>query len=75
MLTTHEAFNKTKRCQQIAVGSIYEVFLEIKIEILFDKSEIHVQTQQPCKHKYRGTKTCSAENKICNKINTTHGQT
>ena len=48
-------------------------FLEIKIEILFDKSEIHVQTQQPCKHKYRGTKTCSVENKICNKINTAHG--
>ena len=45
MLTTHEAFNKTKRCQQIAVGSIYEVFfLEIKIEILFDKREIHVKT-------------------------------
>ena len=66
-------FNKTKRCQQIAVGSIYKVFFEIKIEILFDKREIHVQTQQPCKHKYRGTKTCSAENKICNKINTAHG--
>ena len=66
-------FNKTKRCQQIAVGSIYKVFFEIKIEILFDKREIHVQTQQPCKHKYRGTKTSSAENKICNKINTAHG--
>ena len=75
MLTTYEAFNKTKQCQQIAVGSTYEVFFlfNIKIEILFDKREIHVQTQQPCKHKYRGTKTCSAENKICNKINTAHG--
>ena len=48
-------------------------FLEIKIEILFDKREIHVQTQQPCKHKYSGTKTCSTGNKICNKINTAHG--
>ena len=48
-------------------------FFGITIEILFDKREIHVQTQQPCKHKYRGTKTCSAENKICNKINTAHG--
>ena len=47
MLTTREAFNKTKRCQQIAVGDIYKVFFfffEIKIEILFDKREIHVQT-------------------------------
>ena len=77
MLTNHEAFNKAKQCQKIAVGSIYKVFFffffEIKIEILFDKREIHVQTQQPCKHKYKGTKTCSAENKICNKINTAHG--
>ena len=48
MLTTHEAFNKTKRCQQIAVGSIYEgfFFFEIKIEILFDKREIHVKTHK-----------------------------
>ena len=47
MLITREEFNKTKRCQQIAVGSIYEVFFflfEIKIEILFDKREIHVKT-------------------------------
>ena len=78
MLTTREAFNKTKRCQQIAVGSTYEVFFfffffQIEIDILFYKREIHVQTQQPCKHKYRGTKTCSAENKICNKINTAQG--
>ena len=48
-------------------------FFQIEIDILFDKREIHVQTQQPCKHKYRGTKTCSAENKICNKINTAQG--
>ena len=48
MLTTCEEFNKTKRCQQIADGSIYKVFFffffEIKIEILFDKREIHVKT-------------------------------
>ena len=64
--------NDAKKLQLVV---FMKFFLEIKIEILFDKSEIHVQTQQPCKHKYRGTKTCSAENKICNKINTTHGQT
>ena len=47
MLTMHEEFNKTKRCQQIADGGIYKVFFfffEIKIEILFDKREIHVKT-------------------------------
>ena len=45
MLTMHEEFNKTKRCQQIADGGIYKVFfLEIKIEILFNKREIHVKT-------------------------------
>ena len=48
MLTTREAFNKTKRCQQIAIGSIYKVFyfyfFEIKIEILVNKREIHVKT-------------------------------
>ena len=48
MLTNHEAFNKAKQCQKIAVGSIYKVFFffffEIKIEILFDKREIHVKT-------------------------------
>ena len=50
MLTNREAFNKAKQCQKIVVGSIYEVFFlffffEIKIEILFDKREIHVQTR------------------------------
>ena len=49
MLTNREAFNKAKQCQKIVVGSIYEVFFlffffEIKIEILFDKREIHVKT-------------------------------
>ena len=51
MLTTCEAFNKTKRCQQIAIRSIYKVlffifyfFFEIKIENLFDKREIPVKT-------------------------------
>ena len=47
MLTTRKVFNKTKRCQQIAVGNIYKVFFsffEIKIEMLFDKREIHVKT-------------------------------
>ena len=46
MLTNHEAFNKAKQCQKIAVGSIYKVFffLEIKIEILVDIREIHVKT-------------------------------
>ena len=48
MLTMHEEFNKTKRCQQIADGGIYKFFFffffEIKIEILFDKREIHVKT-------------------------------
>ena len=49
MLTMREGFNKTKQCQQIADGGIYKVFFfffffEIKIEILFDKREIHVKT-------------------------------
>ena len=47
MLTNREAFNKAKQCQKIAIGSIYKVFFfffEIKIEILFDKREIHVKT-------------------------------
>ena len=47
MLTNREAFNKAKQCQKIAVGSIYKFFFfffEIKIEILFDKREIHVKT-------------------------------
>ena len=47
MLTMHEEFNKTKQCQQIADGGIYKVFfffLELKIEILFDKREIHLKT-------------------------------
>ena len=51
MLTNHEAFNKAKQCQKIAVGSIYKVFFfffffffEIKIKNLFDKREIPVKT-------------------------------
>ena len=62
--------NDTNKLQLVVFTKF---FLEIKIEILFDKREIHVQTQQSFKHKYRGTKTCSAENKICNKINIAHG--
>ena len=65
--------NDANKLQLAVLTKFFFFFFKIEIDILFDKREIHVQTQQPCKHKYRGTKTCSAENKICNKINTAQG--
>ena len=47
MLTTHEALYKTKQCcsGQYLRSVFFFFFWEIKIEILFDKREIHVQTR------------------------------
>ena len=50
MLTMREEFNKTKRCQkncrQWYLQSSF-FFLEIKIEILFDKREIQIKKHNP----------------------------